>query len=71
MPRGVNRLRYGTQFGQRFLQPAAVGENVAVGEYRVVWDGKDDAGNPQSSGAYFYRFRVGRQFWSNKMVLVR
>lgn len=48
-----------------------IDENVAGGEYRVVWDGKNDAGNPQSSGVYYYRFRVGRHYWSNKMVLVR
>jgi flagellar hook assembly protein FlgD len=32
-----------------------VSENLAPGEYHLQWNGKDDFGNPLSSGVYFYR----------------
>lgn len=33
-----------------------VNTNQTPGEYRVVWDGRDDSGNPVASGIYLYQF---------------
>lgn len=42
-----------------------------AGEYQVVWNGKDDAGNPVSSGIYFYRLESGNLTSVRKMFLMK
>jgi hypothetical protein len=44
---------------------------VPAGDHRVVWDGRDDAGNCVASGVYLYRLRVGGLVETKKMVLVK
>ncbi len=44
---------------------------VSAGEHRVVWDGRDDAGNRVASGVYIYRLQAGEFVASRKMLLVR
>jgi hypothetical protein len=39
--------------------------------YSVVWDGRDDRGNPAASGVYFYRLIAGGFRVSKKLVLIR
>ena len=41
------------------------------GAHALIWDGRDDAGRPVSSGIYFYTLRCGRLSQSRKMVLLR
>jgi hypothetical protein len=41
------------------------------GEYRVVWDGTNEAGNLVSSGIYFYQLKAGNILISKKMMLVK
>ena len=41
------------------------------GAHALLWDGRDDAGRPVSSGIYFYTLRSGRLSRSRKMVLLR
>ena len=41
------------------------------GNYRVIWDGKDEAGKEVSSGIYFYRLKVGKNSITKRMVLLR
>ena len=50
-----------------------VSEYKYPGEYRVVWDGRDDSGKDVSSGIYFYRMLIwGSEFSkAKKMILVR
>ncbi|KPL03034.1 MAG: hypothetical protein AMJ90_04225 [candidate division Zixibacteria bacterium SM23_73_2] len=48
-----------------------VNENKLPGEYKVIWDGKDDSGEDVSSGVYFYRLRVEDGSEVKKMVLVK
>jgi len=43
----------------------------AAGQYRAVWDGRDDAGRALSSGVYFARLQVGASGQTRKMMLVR
>ena len=38
---------------------------------QVKWDGRNDAGNPVSSGTYFYRLTAGNRQAVKKMVLLR
>jgi YVTN family beta-propeller protein len=41
------------------------------GQYRVKWDGRDDAGTAVASGRYFYRLNVGFATFRRGMVLVK
>ncbi len=41
------------------------------GPHRAVWDGRDDSGTPVSSGAYFYRLRVGDAVTSKQAIRVK
>ncbi|MBD3237481.1 MAG: T9SS type A sorting domain-containing protein [Candidatus Eisenbacteria bacterium] len=42
-----------------------------MGQYRLVWDGRDDAGVEMPAGTYYYRVRIGEQEGSRGMVMVR
>ena len=39
------------------------------GDYRVIWDGRDDRGRRVVSGIYLYRLRYGSYSLSKKMVI--
>jgi len=45
--------------------------NYGAGTHRVQWNGRDQVGNPVSSGIYFYRMKVGKRVWMKKMMLLR
>ncbi|HET6348148.1 MAG TPA: C25 family cysteine peptidase [Candidatus Krumholzibacteria bacterium] len=42
-----------------------------AGRYVAVWDGRDDAGSPVSSGIYFYRMTAPGFATTRKMVLLK
>ena len=46
-------------------------EVQTAGQYRIIWDGRDDAGRALSSGIYFMRLQVGQAGQTRKLVLVR
>ena len=48
-----------------------INEQRIAGNYRVVWDGRNDAGTSVSSGVYFYRLTAGRFHSTKKMVLLK
>ncbi len=49
-----------------------VNESLQAGNYNVVWDGKNNAGQHVASGPYFYRIRIGNQFEKvRRMILVK
>ncbi|HEU4929639.1 MAG TPA: PA domain-containing protein, partial [Candidatus Krumholzibacteria bacterium] len=48
-----------------------VDETRERGSHDVSWDGRDSAGNPVSSGVYFYRLTAGKFSDSRKMVLLK
>jgi hypothetical protein len=42
-----------------------------AGHYKVLWDGTDKNGNPQSSGIYFYRLKSGEYCAQGKVSLIK
>lgn len=45
--------------------------SLPEGRHEIDWSGLDDAGQPVSSGQYFYALTVGKRMLSNKMVLLK
>jgi flagellar hook assembly protein FlgD len=41
-----------------------------AGSYTVQWDGRNEAGQPATSGIYFYRIQSGRLVQTRKMMLL-
>jgi len=48
-----------------------VDEEKPPGEYRVMWDGKDETGKEVASGVYFCKLKVGDFSQSRKLVLIK
>ncbi|HEX5133253.1 MAG TPA: FlgD immunoglobulin-like domain containing protein [Candidatus Krumholzibacteria bacterium] len=48
-----------------------VNEDQTGGAREAVWEGKDDRGNPVSSGIYFYVLDVANQRLTRKLVLLK
>ena len=48
-----------------------VNDNRSIGRHIAIWDGKDDAGVPVTSGIYFYKIVAGDFVKSHKMALVK
>lgn len=46
-----------------------VNENMAAGTHKAAWDGKDDFGNPVTSGIYYYKFTAGDKFTDVKKLV--
>lgn len=44
---------------------------LRAGAHKYSWNGTDDAGNPVSSGIYYYRLTVGKLVNTRKMILLR
>jgi hypothetical protein len=55
--------------GQRVR--ALVNEDKLPGEYKVVWDGKDENGEPVSSGIYLYKLDAGNFSATKRMILIK
>jgi flagellar hook assembly protein FlgD len=45
--------------------------NFGPGPHDVRWNGRDNAGNPVSSGVYLYRLTAGKRSLTKKMVLLQ
>ncbi len=41
-----------------------------AGEHTVVWDGRNDLGQPVASGSYFYQLKVGNTFSTKRMLVL-
>ena len=57
--------------GKRLVR-TLLNESLEAGHHDVIWTGKDQAGRPVASGAYFYRLRAADgSVQSGRMVLVK
>ena len=48
-----------------------VDEDQSAGEYRIVWDARNNANIDVASGTYIYELSVGHQLQSKRLVLIR
>ena len=48
-----------------------INEYQFSGTHSVLWNGRDDNGNPVPSGIYFYTMTVNKYRKSNKMILMK
>ena len=48
-----------------------VNTKQSAGRYAVQWDGSDDAGQPVSSGVYFYRLQTAQFSQTHKMMMLK
>jgi flagellar hook assembly protein FlgD len=48
-----------------------INQNQEAGYYSVEWDGRNNFGNPVSSGIYLYRIKAGNFISVHKMTLLR
>jgi hypothetical protein len=48
-----------------------VDEEKTPGNYKVIWDGKDNSGKEVASGIYFYQLKTEEYTATKKMVLLR
>jgi hypothetical protein len=55
--------------GQRVI--TLLNEDKLPGEYKLVWDGKDDKGVPVGSGIYLYRLVAGDFSATKRMILIK
>ncbi|RKZ12427.1 peptidase [bacterium] len=46
-------------------------QDFQPGEHHVIWNGRDDAGQPVASGVYMYRLSTADQTLSKQMVLLK
>ncbi|MCJ7576992.1 MAG: T9SS type A sorting domain-containing protein, partial [candidate division Zixibacteria bacterium] len=53
------------------LVKVLVDEEKVAGAYTTYWDGKDQNGQPVSSGIYFYKLEAGDFTEVKKMVLIK
>jgi len=44
---------------------------MEAGSHSISWDGKDNSGDPVSSGVYFYRLNAGESKVVRKMIFMR
>jgi len=49
------------------VRSLASGQTFAAGESQINWDGRDNAGNLVSSGAYYYQVSAGDNMQTVKM----
>jgi len=46
-------------------------QRLPPGRYGIYWDGKDDAGRPQTSGIYFYQLGLGERSATRQLLLLK
>ncbi len=66
---GIINLEVFNTLGQR-VRVLKSGWQTA-GPHQILWDGRDDAGHPVSSGSYFYKLKTEHGEETRRMVLVR
>jgi len=47
-----------------------ISREMPAGKHTVIWDARNDAGNPLGSGVYFYQISAGGFVQTRKMILL-
>ena len=55
--------------GQKVKQ--LISDQLSIGQYSVVWNGRDDNGKLVSSGIYFYKMKTYNHEQTKKMILIK
>ncbi len=55
----------------RLVKTLIAGETLAAGPHEAVWNGRDDAGRPGSTGVYFYCLRTSSHRETRMMTMLR
>ncbi len=63
------RLAVYSAAGQKVRE--LVSGHMSAGQHSVAWDGRDDTGQPVSSGVYLYCLEAGGRSETRKMLLIR
>jgi len=63
------RLAVYSAVGQKVRE--LVSGHMSAGRRSVVWNGRDDAGQPVSSGVYLYLLEAGGRCETKRMLLLR
>jgi hypothetical protein len=67
---GLVTLSIYNLLGQQIVRE--VYNDLQIGQYSYIWNGRDMRGNPVASGVYFYELNAGEQFRDiKKMVLMK
>ena len=66
---GVVELAIYNTLGQRIR--TLISQSQPAGNYQQNWDGRNDAGELVSSGAYFYRLEVGETLQARRMLFLK
>lgn len=53
------------------LVKTIIDKRLSPDYYEVTWDGKTGQGRSLPAGVYFYRFQIGREVSSKKLILIR
>ena len=64
------RLAVYDAFGRR-VRMLRDGANQDAGEYRLRWDGRDDAGRTVAPGVYLARLVAGDEVLDRRLILLR
>ncbi|MCK4654581.1 MAG: T9SS type A sorting domain-containing protein [Candidatus Cloacimonetes bacterium] len=48
-----------------------INEELLSGEYKIVWNGKDNLNQPVPSGVYLYQLKIGNKIYAKKMLLLK
>ena len=66
---GIVNLNVYNATGQ--LVKALLNEPRTSGVHKVIWDGTNDYGKPESAGIYLYQIQAGKYISTKKMVLLK
>ncbi len=48
-----------------------ISEHKPIGKYTIIWNGKNDAGQPMSAGMYFYQMQTQNLVETQKIILIK